>query len=58
MAEYTQSHIQQQSVSVSWALVLGSAVSASWVLSRPQTQIIARNPELHLITGEVREDNA
>ena len=54
--ECTQSFIIPRSVSVSWAMVLGSPVSVSWVLSRPQTDLIARNLKLQSLEAEVSED--
>jgi hypothetical protein len=48
-------NMRPYSVSLDWAAVLGSPVSASWVLSRPQTEINGRSTEDEQLTSEVKE---
>jgi hypothetical protein len=48
-------NMRPYSVSLDWAAVLGSPVSASWVLSRPQNAIIGRSTEDEQLTSEVKE---
>jgi hypothetical protein len=54
-ADLRPMNMRPYSVSLGWAAVLGTPVSASWVLSRPQTEINGRSTEDEQLTSDVKE---